>query len=113
MHEPGIMQNLLEHAVERAKEDGASHINVVHVGVGEAADIVIDSLDKAFAASKHGTIAEDAILDVEYLPLVCYCATCNIEFRPLDERYECPDCHQPYCEVRQGNECELMFLDVS
>jgi hydrogenase nickel incorporation protein HypA/HybF len=113
MHEVGIMHNLLERAVERAKQEGATHINAVHLRVGQASEIGLDALDMAFEISKHGTIAEKAQLEVEYLPVVCYCAGCNSEFEPVDTLYECPDCHQSYCEVRQGKELELAFLDVS
>jgi hydrogenase nickel incorporation protein HypA/HybF len=107
------MHNLLERAVERAKQEGATHINCVHLRVGEASDIVSDSLELAFEIAKRDTIAEAAKLEVESLPVVCHCANCNSEFQPVDALYECPDCHQRYCEVRQGKEFELTFLDVS
>ena len=113
MHEVGMMQQILETAVERAKQEGAQHINRVHMRVGTEAGVVPDSLTLAFEVAKKGTIAEDARLEVEDIPVLCYCANCNIEFHPIDSLYECPECHQPYCEVRQGKEFELAFLDVS
>jgi hydrogenase nickel incorporation protein HypA/HybF len=113
MHEVGMMENILDVAVERANEVGAQHIRLVQMRVGRASGIVPDSLELAFDIAKKGTMAENGKLQVEYLPLRCYCANCNIEFEPIDELYECPECHQPYCEVRQGKEFELAFLEVS
>lgn len=34
MHEVGMMQNILEGAVARAKQEGAQHINGVHLRLG-------------------------------------------------------------------------------
>lgn len=113
MHEVGMMQNVLETAVERAKSEGAQHIRLVQMRVGEASGVVPDSLQLAFDVVKKATIAEDARLQVESVPVICYCTNCNLEFHPTDLLYECPQCHQSYCELRQGNEFELVFLEVS
>lgn len=113
MHEVGMMQHILEMAVERAKQEGAQHINRVHMRVGSESGVVPDSLTFAFEVAKKGTIAEAAQLEVEDVPVLCYCANCEIEFHPVDSLYECPECHQLYREVRQGKEFELAFLDVS
>lgn len=113
MHEVGMMQSLLNTAVERAKQEGAHHIDGVHLRLGVTFGVVPDSLELAFEVVKKGTIAEDARLQTELVPVVCYCANCNLEFQPTDLLYECPDCHQPNCEIRQGQEFELTFLDVS
>ncbi|MBR8833389.1 MAG: hydrogenase maturation nickel metallochaperone HypA [Stigonema ocellatum SAG 48.90 = DSM 106950] len=113
MHEVGMMQNILDAAVVRAKDEGAQHIRIVQMRVGEASGVVADSLEFAFDITKKGTIASDAKLQVENVPVVCYCSNCNIEFHPISDLNECPECHQPYCEVRQGKEFELVFLEVS
>lgn len=113
MHEVEMMQNLVNMAVERAKQEGAQHIRTVHMRIGHASGVVPESLELAFELAKQGTIAEDAQLQIQYLPTVCYCLRCGLEFQPLDRLYECPQCHQISTEIRQGKECELEFLDVS
>ncbi len=113
MHEVSMMQNILDAAVKRAKDEGAQHIRLVQMRVGEASDVVSNSLEVAFDVAKKGTIAEDAKLQVENVPVVCYCSNCNIEFHPTSKLNECPECHQAYCEVHQGKEFELAFLEVS
>jgi hydrogenase nickel incorporation protein HypA/HybF len=113
MHEVGMMQHIVELAIERAKQEGAQHINRVHMRVGADAGVAPESLDFAFDVAKKGTIAEAAQLEIEKVPTLCYCATCGTEFHPVDSLHECPNCHHPYCEIRQGKEFELAFLDVS
>jgi hydrogenase nickel incorporation protein HypA/HybF len=113
MHEVGMMQNLLNTAVERAQQEGAHHIDGVHLRLGAASGVISDSLELAFEVAKKGTIAEGARLETELVPVVCYCVNCQLEFKPIDSLYECPECHQPNCEIKQGQEFELAFLDVS
>ena len=113
MHEVGMMQSVLEQAIVRATAEGAQHINTVHMRLGEASGVVPDSLQLAFDVVKKGTIAETAHLQTEVVPVLCYCANCHLEFQPADPLYECPECHQSNCEVCQGKEFELAFLDVS
>lgn len=113
MHEIGIMQNLINTAVERAKQEGVQHINMVHIRLGDASGVVPESLEFAFELAKRGTIAENAYLQICYLPTLCYCLHCGLEFNPIDQHCECPTCHQISTEIRQGKECELDFLDVS
>ncbi|AFY35277.1 hydrogenase maturation nickel metallochaperone HypA [Calothrix sp. PCC 7507] len=113
MAELWLMQNLLETAVNRARQLGAHHIHEIKIQIGAASDVTPESLAQAFEVVKNGTIAQDAHLHSEYLPIVCYCATCNVEFQPIDPLYQCPECHQPYCEIRQGQELELNDLEIS
>lgn len=113
MHEVGMMENLLNAAVERAKREGAARIRLVQMRVGEASGIAPESLEFAFELVKQGTIAEDARLQIDRVPTVCYCSACGVEFQPRDLLYECPQCHQISTEVRQGKEFELEFLEVS
>ncbi len=113
MHEVGLMQNILDRAVKRAQQEGAHQIDGLHVRLGADSGVVPDSLEFAFEVVKKGTIAQSARLQTELIPLVCYCANCNLEFEPTDLLYECPECHQSNCEVKQGQEFELAFLDVS
>jgi hydrogenase nickel incorporation protein HypA/HybF len=113
MHEVGMMQSLLNTAVERAKQEGAGHIRLVQMRVGDASGVVPDSLEFAFDVAKKGTIAQNAHLQIDRVPTICYCSHCALEFQPIEELYECPQCHQMSTEIRQGKEFELEFLEVS
>jgi hydrogenase nickel incorporation protein HypA/HybF len=114
MHEVGLMQNILDLALEKARAQGAQQINEIQVRVGIASGVAPESLDLAFAVIKKGTIAEKAQFKVESVPIVSYCPACVQEFRPVDPLlYECPQCHQISSEVLQGKELELAALEIS
>jgi hydrogenase nickel incorporation protein HypA/HybF len=113
MHEVGIMQNVLDTAVEKAKREGATHIQLVQLRVGHATGIMPESLQLAFDVVRKGTIAEDAYLYIDRVPTICYCWHCGADFEPMDELYECPQCQQISTEIRQGKEFELKSLVVS
>jgi hydrogenase nickel incorporation protein HypA/HybF len=113
MHEISMMQNLLNTAIERAQTEGAQHIRLVQMRVGDASGVTPDFLRFAFEVAKQGTIAENAQIQIDRVPTLCYCLSCHLEFSPIDEQYECPQCHQNETEIRQGKECDLAALEVS
>ncbi|MBI4782218.1 MAG: hydrogenase maturation nickel metallochaperone HypA [Oscillatoriophycideae cyanobacterium NC_groundwater_1537_Pr4_S-0.65um_50_18] len=113
MHEVGMMQSVLTSAIERAQQEGASHIRVVQMRVGAAAGVVPESLELAFEIVKKGTIAEDAHLEIDRVSTLCYCADCGLEFEPVNLLNECPHCHRSSTDLRHGQEFELEFLEVS
>ena len=113
MHEVGLMENALAIALKRAADEGAQHIHQLTMRVGPLSGVVAEALEFAFDVLARGTIAEGATLEVERVPILCYCSTCRLEFQPDDLFCECPGCHTPSGEVRQGRELELASLEVS
>lgn len=113
MHEVGIMQRTIEIALEHAKAQNADKIHRIKIRVGALSGVIPDALSFAFDVCTRSTIAEGAKLEVEYIPVLCFCPDCELTFQPDDVFYECPQCHQISTEVRQGKELELSSLEVS
>ena len=113
MHEVRLMQDTLILAQQRAKAAQAERIHCLRMRVGALSGVVPESLEFAFEILAKGTMAEGATLSVERVPIVCFCPTCDREFPAADLYCECPGCHQPSVDVRQGRELELAFLEVS
>lgn len=113
MHEVSLMQNTLRIATERAAAEGAQRIHRLTMRVGPLSGAVPEALEFAFEVLARGTMAEGAALEVERVPIVCYCQPCGAEFQPGDFVCECPTCHQLSAEVRHGRELELASLEVS
>src|SRR5687768_6228171 len=107
------MQDALEVALEHARRRGAERIHRVRLRVGRLAGVVPEALAFAFDVVVQGTMAEGARLEVEDVPVVCFCAACADEFRPDGWFFECPRCGRATDEVRQGRELELASLEVS
>ena len=115
MHEIGLVVSMLRMAEESAREDGASRIHAIHLEVGALAGVVPEALEFAFTAACQGTMAEEARLEVTYLPAVAYCHACGAEF-DIDNRFGialCPQCETPSADLRQGRELNVTHLEVA
>lgn len=113
MHEAGVIQDALDTALEHAQRRGASRIHRLTLRVGALAGVEPKALAFAFDVVTNGTIAEGATLEVQDVPLVCFCPHCANEFRPAGWIFECPCCGRPTADVRQGRELELASMEVS
>jgi hydrogenase nickel incorporation protein HypA/HybF len=114
MHELSLVSNILEIAEEQARAAGAAAIRVVSLRVGAASGVEPEALEFAFSWAKHGTLAQDARLEVEYVPLRAKCPRCNLEFE-VPERFGfavCPTCGKPSARFVRGEELEVRALEV-
>jgi hydrogenase nickel incorporation protein HypA/HybF len=112
MHEIGLMQRMVEVALDRAAGAGARHVQRMTVRVGAESGVVPEVIALAFDVATRGTIAEGAELQIEDVPLVCFCVACDMEFAPEDALHECPGCHRLGAQVRRGREFELASLEI-
>jgi len=113
MHEIGLIQTALEIATSCAAQQGAQRIHTLTLRVGALSGTTPESLAFAFGVLRQGTLAEDADLRVEWIPVVCYCADCKAEFEPDGLFYACPQCNRLSAEVRRGRELEVTSVEVS
>jgi hydrogenase nickel incorporation protein HypA/HybF len=113
MHEVDIMNNILDLAEVACNQQGASRIHQITLRIGRLAGIEGDSLGLAFEIARIGTPAEEAILKIEEVPIICWCQRCEKEFRSEDFIFACPRCEHISTDVRQGREMELSSMEVS
>ncbi len=113
MHEAGLMQDALETALVHAGLHQARRIHRITLNVGDMSGVVPEALQMAFAAAKRGTLADQALLVIQRIPVICDCPYCRREFQPSDVIYLCPGCGQILDKARQGREIELASLEVS
>ena len=112
MHEAGLMQNVLEMSIGQAKAHNAKRIEAIHIKIGRLAGVVPDALEFAFEAMKKGTMAENARLNVEYAPVICWCRKCEKEYRPDNFSSICPVCGKNDIEIQSGLEMNLVSIEV-
>lgn len=113
MHEVSLMEQTLEIALQNAHQQGANKINRLKMRIGEMSGVVPEALEFAFDVVTEGTIAAGAILEIESVPVICYCPNCEQEFKPADLFYQCPHCEQLSSKIRSGKEIELTSLELS
>jgi len=112
MHELSIVSSLFEILLERARVEGALRITGVHLKVGKLSGVVPEALETAFEAYKQDTIAEQARLEVEVLPLKVKCQECGWE-EVLDSYiFVCPACRSTNLKILQGTELVLERIEL-
>ena len=113
MHEIGLMQELLEISLAQARAAGAERIETIVLRVGALSGVVPESLEFAFQCLARDTLAQDAKLEIEPVPVLCFCPDCQREFQPEGAHFACPDCGRASAEIRHGQELELVSLRVT
>ncbi|MEM8831882.1 MAG: hydrogenase maturation nickel metallochaperone HypA, partial [Cyanobacteria bacterium P01_G01_bin.19] len=71
-----------------------------------------EALEFAFEVLTQGTIAENAQLEIETIPVVCYCQYCDRQFQPEAYIYQCPNCQQISSDIVRGKELDLVSVVI-
>ncbi|HCW92780.1 hydrogenase maturation nickel metallochaperone HypA [Flexistipes sinusarabici] len=112
MHEVGIAQNILDIAVESALNNKAEIINKIHVKIGRLAAVENDALLFAFDALKEGTIAANALLKIEDIPIKGRCIDCKHEDFYDEMFFSCKKCGSYKVELLTGEELNITEIEV-
>ncbi len=113
MHEVSIAQSLLKIAVDNCKKEGYKGIETIKVKIGRASGIMPDALSFAFDAVKIGTIAKNATLAIDQIPVTGFCEGCKSRFT-VEEAYviSCPLCGDISIRIETGHELHIYEMDV-
>ena len=114
MHELGIAQAALKHVLAQAERAGAQHVDCIVLRIGELSGVDPESLRFAFEAILPTSAAAGARLELESIPALARCRSCNHEFTPARESlFECPLCRAFGAEVLHGRELDLVRIDCT
>lgn len=114
MHEASIAQSILTIAINECLRAGFKRIERIKVEIGLRNAVNRNSLLFAFNASKAGTLADEAVLDIIEIPAGGYCRECNQRFT-AEELFllNCPICGGADFILDKGNELNIIELEVS
>ena len=115
MHELGIMESALALVQQHAAGNHARRVSRIVLRIGALAGVEPDSLRFAFDVISRGTVAEGAAFDIEAVPVVVFCASCQQEFDGATDSFIfiCPTCGDLGGEIRHGRELELSRIEMS
>ena len=113
MHEVSLMEQTLAIAIAQAEDHGASKIHCLTLRVGQQSGVVADALKFAFEVVRQNTMAAEARLEIEEIPITCHCPHCHQNFQPEDWIYRCTQCDQISQTVLDGKQLELASLELS
>ena len=110
MHEFGLCEGVVDAVVRRA---GDRHVSEVVVRAGVRHRLVPESLQLAFSSVAAGTVASDALVHLETVPVDVSCRVCAQVSESTDVFTRCPRCGSDDVEVSGGDELTLVSLTLS
>ena len=114
MHEFGIMESAIKEVSTIALHHGAKRVHRVVIRIGTLSGVEPSSLQFAFEAVTHGTVAENAKLELQIVEARAHCSQCGTDFETKSPALlSCPKCSQLSFDIRGGQELELCQIEMS
>jgi hydrogenase nickel incorporation protein HypA/HybF len=112
MHELSVTQQVLDIAVGKASEAGASTVKSINLVIGDMSSIVDDSVQFYFDLLSRESIARGAQLNFRRVPMKVRCRKCGHEFTPAGENWLCSQCGEWDIEIIAGKDFYLESIEV-
>ena len=112
MHELAVSQQVLDVVLSHAGKAQATRVNRIELVVGEMTGFVNDAVQLCFASLSQGTIAEEAELVFERIPVRIRYRRCEAEFAPDDMDWTCPVCEAFAGDVIAGREFYVDNIEI-
>jgi hydrogenase nickel incorporation protein HypA/HybF len=113
MHEMSIVEALLEEVSRETRAHPTHGVQSVRVRVGALRQVQPEILSFCYNASVRGTPLEQSRLEVQMLPAEARCRDCGQKFPVEENWFECPRCGTLGAELLQGNELELVSIEIA
>lgn len=112
MHELGIALSIIE-GVEEEMATRPGRAAVVHLRLGPLSGVVRDALLFSYELACEGTALAGSRLEIEEIPVLIYCATCDRE-RPVVsiQRICCGVCETLSDDIRAGTDLEVFAVEI-
>ncbi len=112
MHELSVCQSIIQQVTDIAITHSARSVKKVTVMIGPLAGVEPDLLTQAFPIARAGTVADEAELLIESLPLRVRCRSCAAETEAQPNRLICGACGDWQTEVVSGDEMLLAQVEL-
>lgn len=114
MHELPIIGEVVKVALMHAQRNQAKRIVKVHLAVGDLSDLVDEWVQHYFNHLTKDTIAREAQLVIEHVPITVMCASCRKPFT-VDKKevsFVCPDCGEKGTHLLQGRGFKVKSIEI-
>ena len=113
MHELSIALSMIDVAAEEAHRRGGGRVVAVHLRLGPLSGVVKEALRSSWDLACEHSPLEGSRLEIEDVPVVGYCQTCNGEHPAMSiQEMTCAACGQPMPEIVSGRELEVFALEI-
>ncbi len=114
MHEMGIAQEILKLALNSAQERHAAQIRSINIKIGEFTAIEPECISFYLGLLAKDTLAQDASIRIETLPLKLKCQDCQTDSIPAPPyEFSCPACGGQNLDILQGQELYLESIEIN
>jgi len=111
MHELKIAEELIEIIIQVAEEENLKKVTLVNIQFGKMIMIVPDVFRFVFESGVKKTVAKNAKLHLEILPVKFVCNKCKEETEIDDLFFVCPRCGSNDLELIQGRETIIESIE--
>ncbi len=111
MHELKIAEELIGIVLQVAESENLKRVTKVNIQFGKMIMIVPDIFSSVFEGAIKGTIAKNARLHLEILPVKFVCRKCRQETEIEDLLFVCPRCGSNDLEMTQGRETIIESIE--
>ena len=112
MHELAITEGILRAAIPEAEKHGAKRILEIRLKIGELSGVLPECIQYYFDIAGRGTIAENAVLTVEKIPVTIFCPDCGYEGTVDRKKIRCPQCGGISFRITGGKEYFVDSLEA-
>src|SRR5690349_3956420 len=110
MHELSIAESILDIVTAEAVKHQAPDVIAIKLRLGEFTGVVREALEFAFEIARQGTVAERALLEIEWVPLETRCSGCGLTARQGEDFcLVCECCGRPV-EILSGREMQVEYV---
>lgn len=112
MHELAVCQSLMEQVTDIVLERDARCVTSIIVGIGPLSGVEAQLLKNAYPVASAGTVAENAELVIECLPVRVRCTQCDSESEALPNKLLCKQCGDWRTTLISGDEMMLLKVEL-
>ena len=112
MHELSVCQALIDQVEAISHERAAQRVTLIRLGIGPLSGVEPRLLEQAYPIASAGTVAADAELVIDSLPLRVSCDACGQTTDALPNRLVCGTCGDWHTRLVSGDELQLTSVEL-
>lgn len=112
MHEMSLAEGVLQLVEETAQREKAQRVKLVVLEIGRLSSVEPEALKFCFEAVTHGSIAQDAALEIIEVPGAGWCMPCA-KTVPMTESFgACPQCGSYQVQPTGGTDMRVKEIEI-
>jgi len=114
MHELPITEEIVKIALRHGEKNGAKKIVRIYLAIGELSDLIDEWVQRYFEYLAKDTIAAEAKLVIERIPITILCEKCEKPFivDKKEMNFHCPICNEKGTELLRGREFTVKSIEI-